>query len=159
MEFPDELPVPDFAPVEPEVEPFPGVVEALPVEPVVEPMPVPEVEPLPCVGVELDAPVPVPDVLPLVGDVPVVPVSLQGTPLGVDAVQTDRFPRPGPGVVVEPVVEPEVVPVLKPVPEPVPLEGCVPTPTEPCDEFPVPLELPSMGVGFLPELVPVELAP
>ena len=32
-------------------------------------------------------------------------------------------------------------------------------PTEPCEELPVPLELPSMGVGFLVELVPVAPLP
>ena len=76
----------------------------------------PVVVPLPCVVVE--EPVPVPEVLPLVGDVPAVPVSLQGTPLGVEAVQGEPYPFgvPYPGVVVEPVVEPEVVPVLEPVP-------------------------------------------
>lgn len=84
------------------------------VEPVFVPVLAPVVEPaLPCVVVE--EPVPVPDVLPFVGDVPVDPV-LQGTPLGVEAVQGEPYPLgvPYPGVVVEPEVEPvlELVPLV-----------------------------------------------
>ena len=108
-----------------------------------------------CVVEPVVVPVLVPDV-PL----PVVVGTVQPTlPLGAGPVQFDGLPGTVlPGCVVEPEVEPVLEPVVEPevapVLEPAPLVGCVPTPTEPCVEFPVPLELPSMGVGFLLELAP-----
>jgi hypothetical protein len=116
-------------------------------EPEVEPMPVPEVEPLP--GVVEALPVE-PVVLPLPGFVefpvaiPVPEVLLPIFVVGVVLVG---------GTILCWFVG-TVVLVAEPVVEPVPWVGCVPTPTEPCEEFPVPLELPSMGVGFLPEPLP-----